>query len=100
MNTIQPGMAMSSTTMMVAAIAQAIKASGAIVRMTPQDFEAILERTDQPLIVCAESGGILLAKKYEYLTGYRGLVFYTKASAPLPLPENAELVKAQQIYIP
>jgi len=44
--------------------------------------------------------GILLAKKYEYLTGYRGLVFYTKASAPLPLPENAELVKAQQIYIP
>lgn len=36
-----------------AAIAQATKASGAIVRMEPRDFEAILSRSAKPLVVMA-----------------------------------------------
>ena len=34
-----------------AAIAQAIKASGAIVRMDPNDFQQIVARADEPLVV-------------------------------------------------
>lgn len=81
-----------------AIIAQAIKASGAIVRMSPQDFLQIVERSEEPLVVTAQGG--LFSTKYEYLTGYRGLVFYTKSSEPLLLPEYAEIVAANKIWIP
>jgi len=83
------------------ALAQAIKASGAIVRVEPESFAAILERTERPLVVCAarEKRWILPAS-FQYLTGYRGLVFYTKVDRPLRLPDDAELVAAKQIWVP
>ncbi len=81
-----------------AAIAQAIKASGAIVRVEPQEFEQILRRTDRPLVVCAIAG--LLTKHYRYLTGYKGLVFFTKSQTELMLPGSAEVVWAKKIWVP
>lgn len=81
-----------------AIIAQAIKASGAIVRMTPGDFLQIVERSEEPLVVTAQGG--FFSKNYEYLTGYRGLVFYAKSSEPLRLPEYTEVVVANKIWIP
>jgi hypothetical protein len=81
-----------------AVIAEAIKASGAIVRMEPGDFLQIVERSPEPLVVTAEGG--FFSKKYEYLTGYRGLAFYAKSADPLPLPEYAEVVMANKIWIP
>ena len=38
-----------------AAMVNAIKASGAIVRVESTDFMTILEKTDNPLVVCSES---------------------------------------------
>jgi hypothetical protein len=81
-----------------AVIAQAIKASGAIVRMSPQDFLQIVERSEEPLVVSAQGG--FFSTKHEYLTGYRGLAFYAKSSEPLALPEYAEVVVANKIWIP
>ena len=81
-----------------AAIARAIKASGAIVRLEPQEFQAILSRAKDLLVVVAEGG--LLSTNYQYLTSYKGLVFFTKASSPLPLAGNTEVVKADKIWIP
>ena len=81
-----------------AAIAQAIKASGAIVSVEPSHFEAILKRSEAPLVVSAEGG--VFSKKHYYLTPYKGLVFYTKTQAPLPLPRNAELITARKIWVP
>ena len=46
-----------------AAIAQAIKASGAIVRVDIEDFAAILARVEAPLLVAATGG--VFAKKYQ-----------------------------------
>ncbi|MHC4489592.1 MAG: hypothetical protein ACYSW7_10530 [Planctomycetota bacterium] len=37
-----------------AAIAQAIKASGAIIRVEPTDFMTILKRAQNPLVVCSQ----------------------------------------------
>jgi len=79
-------------------IAEAIKASGAIVRVAPDDFMAILSRVEQPLLVAATGG--LFSKKYEYLTGYKGLVFYTKTKTPLEVADDVELVVADRIWIP
>lgn len=81
-----------------AAIAQAIRASGAIVRVEPNDFRIILSKADKPVVVVAASG--FRKKKNEYLTGYKGLVFYTKSNIPLQLPSEAELIVAKKIWIP
>ena len=81
-----------------AAIAEAIKASGAIVRMEPGDFQSILSRSEAPLVVQAQ-GGVFKAN-YQYLTSYKGLCFFTKSSQPLNLPGQAEVVSAKNIWIP
>jgi hypothetical protein len=81
-----------------AAIAQAIKASGAIVRVEPLDFMALLERAERPLLVYCESR--FFSTSYQYLMGYKGLVFYAKSRTPLDLPHNIEVVTAKKIWIP
>ncbi|GAJ07034.1 unnamed protein product [marine sediment metagenome] len=81
-----------------AAIAKAIKASGAIVRVEPSDFSVILSKTSKPLVVLAEGG--FLKTNYQYLTSYKGLVFFTKSPTPLQLPGDIELVVAKKIWIP
>ncbi len=79
-------------------IAQAIKASGAIVRVKPDDFLSILSKTDRPLVVMAQGG--FLKANYQYLTSYKGLVFFTKSSTELSLPGAIELVVSDKIWIP
>ena len=79
-------------------IAQATKASGAIVSVRAADFMSILSRSEKPLVVLAESG--FRKKRHKYLTGYKGLVFYAKSKAPLQLTSTTELVKAKKIWIP
>ena len=80
------------------ALAQAIKASGAIVSVEPDGFETILGKTETPLIVCAQGG--IFSTKYYYLTPYRGLIFFTRTSEPLSLPPKAELINARKIWVP
>ncbi len=81
-----------------AAIAQAVKASGAIVSVEPRDFMAILGRTDSAVVVVAKGG--FLKVNYQYLTGYKGLIFFTKSSEPLQIGGSAELIEANRIWIP
>ena len=81
-----------------AAIANAIRASGAIVSVESTDFMTILQKVDRPLVVCSES--TFISTKYYYLTSYKGLIFYTKTSSPLMLRPSAEIIKAKKIWIP
>lgn len=81
-----------------AAIAQATKASGAIVRVDPRDFLHILQRQERPLVVHATGG--FFSTNYQYLTSYKGLVFYSKSEAPIGLPRDTEVVQAKRIWIP
>lgn len=81
-----------------AAIAQAIKASGVLVSVKPEEFSKILCRMKDPLIVMAEGG--LFSTNYQYLISYKGLAFFTKSDEPLQLPGGAELVVAEAIHIP
>ncbi len=81
-----------------AAIAQAIKASGVLVRLEPDEFMHIVTRQRDPLVVCATGG--LLSTNYQYLVSYKGLAFFTKSPDPLPLPTGAEVVTARGISIP
>jgi len=81
-----------------AAIANAIKASGAIVKLDANDFETIVNRSREPLVVIAEGG--LFSKHYQYLTSYKGLFFFCKAAAPIQLPSGAEIIRSKNIWIP
>ena len=81
-----------------AQIAQAIKASGAIVRVESNDFMTILSKSESPLVVVAQAG--LFRKHFQYLTSYKGLVFFTKSETPLPLTSEVEAITAKGIWIP
>lgn len=81
-----------------AAIAQAIKASGAIIRVDAHAFETILGRQEAPLVVRAQGG--IFRPNYQYLTSYKGLIFFVKADQPLILPAGSELIEAKRIWTP
>jgi hypothetical protein len=76
----------------------ALKASGVIVRVRPEDFLTIVRRADEPLVVAAQGG--VFRKKYQYLTSHKGLAFYAESPTPFMLPRNVETVLAEKIWIP
>lgn len=81
-----------------AAIANALKASGVVVRLEPAEWMSILKRMDAPLVVIGTGG--VFKKHVQYLTSYRGLAFFTTSRDPLVLPGRAEIVSAKSISIP
>jgi len=92
------GAAGASAAAAAGAIAEATKASGAIVKMTPQEFQKILNRAGDSLVVTGYYGWP--SKKHHYLTSYRGIFFYTKSDRPLVMPSGAEQVAVEKIWIP
>jgi hypothetical protein len=89
---------MSAHTAVHAAIANAIKASGTVVRLEPAEWMKVLKRTDNPLVVIARGG--MFRRKYQYLTAYRGLAFFTTSEQPLVLPGRSELINAKSLSVP
>jgi 3-deoxy-D-arabino-heptulosonate 7-phosphate (DAHP) synthase len=87
-----------STAAAVAAMIQATKASGVIVKVDPEGFMTIVRRQDKPLIVHARGG--LLKPNYQYLTSYKGLAFFTKSSVELDMPYGVEFITAKTIWVP
>ena len=82
-----------------AAIANAIKASGVVVRVEAGDFLRILKQAeDGPLVVVGKGG--VFKKHHAYLTSYKGLAFYTTSENPLVLPPRVETILAKKISIP
>jgi hypothetical protein len=89
---------MSAGAAAVAAMINALRAMGTIVKVEPQVFQTIVERQSEPLVVRAPHG--YFSKKIDYIVSYKGLAFYTSAKSELRLPPNAEIVQAQSMYIP
>lgn len=81
-----------------AAIANAIKASGVVVRVDSVNFQTILRKIENPLVIYAEGG--LFKTRYQYLVSYRGFAFYTKTSAPILLPSDVDTIRTESVWIP
>lgn len=77
--------------------ANAIKASGAIIEVTPAVFQTVLSKIENPLIVCAKGG---FFSNHQYMVSYKGFVFVTKSSELVSLPPAAEIILAEKIWIP
>ena len=81
-----------------AAIAQAIRASGVLVRVSPDDFQKVLRKGEQPLVIYAKGG--LFTTNHQYLTSYKGFAFFTKSATEIILPTGTEIIVANKIWIP
>jgi hypothetical protein len=81
-----------------AAIIRAIKASGVLVRLSPEEFQTLLPRARNGIIVQARGG--LFYSKYKYLISYKGLAFHTKSPEPISIPPDIETVQAKRIWAP
>jgi hypothetical protein len=81
-----------------AMIAEAIKASGTVVRVEPDQFLRIVAKIDQPLVIYAEGG--MISTNYQYMVSYKGFAFFTKADEEIELPPGIEVIVADKIWIP
>lgn len=81
-----------------AAVANAVKASGALIRLQPAEWQNLVKRMDEPLVVVAQGG--VFRKHIRYLTSYKGLVFWTQSHDQLVLPPRAEIISAKSISMP
>jgi hypothetical protein len=81
-----------------AMIANAIKAAGAVVILEPEEFQKILARTHEPLVVTADGG--FFKHKFQYLMSYKGLIFFASSEEEIPLPGDALIVQADRIWVP
>ncbi len=82
------------------AIANAIKASGAIIEVDPEVFMLILsrERDNRPLVVAARGG--FIKTSYQYLTSHRGFIFSTKSASALMLPGYTDIINSSKVWLP
>ena len=90
--------ATTGTEAAIAAAIQAVKASGAIVRVLPELFTSLVSKGKEPLVVTAIGG--VFRKNHQYLTSYKGLFFYTQSITPLQFSGNVELIAAKTIWVP
>lgn len=81
-----------------AVVIQAIRASGVLVRVEPDEFLKIVGRIETPLVITAQ--GWFFRTSYAYMTSYKGLAFYARSQVPLRLPRDAELVAARRFWMP
>lgn len=88
----------AETAAIQAAIANAIKASGVVLRVDPENFLRIVSKSEKPLIICARGG--FFSANYRYLTSYKGFAFFTKTKTPLDLSPKIETIIAEKIWIP
>lgn len=88
-----------STAAHMAAMMQAVKASGAIVRLEPTAFERLAGKAEDPLVVVRHGDG-MFGERWEYLMGYKGLAFYAKSKTRLNLPGRAEVIEAKSLWMP
>ncbi|MDD5189845.1 MAG: hypothetical protein PHE50_02245 [Dehalococcoidales bacterium] len=79
-------------------IARAVKASGAIIRVEPGDFKEILNKEGRALVIKAKGG--FFKPNYQYLTSYKGFVFFTKSSSEMMFSPEVEFINAKEIWIP
>jgi hypothetical protein len=91
-------MSASGAAAAAAIIAQAIKASGVLVTVTPEEFAKIFRRVEKPLVVYAAGG--FFSRQNSYLTSYKGLAFFTKSKEEIAFSHEVEVVVAKKIWVP
>lgn len=77
---------------------QAIKMNGVFVQITTSDFQNLLNKNENLMVVVSKTG--LFTTQYLHLTSYKGLVFYCKAKEPLSISYRHEVIQASSVFLP
>ncbi len=83
----------------IAAMMNAVKASGAIVRVEPGDFEALVHRMGEAFVLHESPRG-MFQRKHRYLTSYRGFIFFAQSAEPIFLGKGVEELPVTKIWVP
>ncbi len=81
-----------------AVVANAVKASGSLVKLEEKDFARILEKARSGLVVHASSG--VFSTKHQYLVSYKGFTFFHVCREPVRIPDGFEIIEAKSIWMP
>ena len=81
-----------------AAINNAIKASGSIIKIDESDFRRLISRLDDGLVV--EKIGGTFFSNYKYSTHYKGFTFYCSSKEQIVIPSRLEKINARSIWTP
>ena len=68
-----------------------------VVFVEPEEFLAILRKSEKGVVVYSPSGFL---SKHKYLTSYKGLTFFTKSKEALTIFGSAEVITAKKIIVP
>ena len=80
-----------------AVMMNALKASGAIIFVEPEDFVNIVNKNRDGVVIYSPAGTF---SKYKYLTAYKGLFFFTKSKEELLISASVEIIRAKKIWVP
>ena len=67
-------------------------------KISGPDLMKIVLKSEDLLVVVAEGG--VFSVSYQYLTAYKGLVFFTKSKEALQLGGAVEMMTAGKIWMP
>lgn len=81
-----------------AAIQNAIKASGAIVRIEAEDFKNLISKMENGLVIEKLATGWV--SNYKYSTSYKGFIFYCKSKEQIVVPTRLEKINTRQLWVP
>jgi len=81
-----------------AAAMRAIKTSCAFVRVEPDDFRSVLGKNRGSLVISGPGG--LFSSKFQYMTNYKGFIFFTTSKSELDLPNDIEVIRTKTFWVP
>lgn len=77
---------------------QALKMNGAFIKLTPEDFQNLLNRNEN--LAVAVSKASFFKTTYTYVTSHKGLIFYCKHNEQLSIPSKHETINTSSISLP
>jgi len=77
---------------------QALKMNGVFIRLTPEDFQNMLNRNENLAVVI--SSVKFFGTTHTYVTSHKGLLFYCKGKEQLSVPSKHEIIHASSMSLP
>ncbi|MBX2897203.1 MAG: hypothetical protein KF763_17280 [Cyclobacteriaceae bacterium] len=76
----------------------ALKMNGAFIKLTPEDFQNLLNRNEGLAVVTTIT--TFFGTTFTYVTSHKGLIFFCKTKSQLSVSNRHETILAQSITLP
>jgi hypothetical protein len=77
---------------------QALKMNGAFIKLTPENFQNLLNRNEGLAVVT--SSVTFFGTTFTYVTSYKGLIFFCKTKSQLSIAGRHETIQAESLSLP